>query len=536
MNRVRQIIVAHRGDRRRRLAGVAGLGAASREPRRCCRATSRARTCISRRRYPASSRGIDVARGDRVTAGATLFAMDDASLRAQRIQAAATLAQAQAQIARPRPSWRSRAPPPMRRRRKRPTRAGPGALSQRACASTPQTVSLSAGGYGCSYSGERAGPGGCGAWPMWQSQQAQIEAAKAQMAAQQAALADVAAQLDQLAPHAPAACARAGRVLPEGRVGGRRTSRCQPAAGRQGEAALLRAGEHRWPAIAPAKPCISICDGCAAGLTARINYVSAQPEYTPPIIYSRSTRDKLVFLVEALPSDAQQADAGSAGRRGDRWERHHEAGSAFAIDVHDLNKSFGAHHVVRDVAIQVEEGHICGFLGPNGSGKTTTLRMLCGLLTPDSGSGHLPRLRHPAADRRDQAQHRLHDAALLAVRRSDGRGEPRLHRADVRTGSAARAACGNRSSGLAWRIGATSGRARCPAAGSSGCPLRRAFCTSLGCCCWMNPPRASIRRRGGISGTRSTGWRAKESPCWCPRTTWTRPNAAMTSRISSVAV
>src|ERR1700739_4571961 len=58
-----------------------------------------------------------------------------------------------------------------------------------------------------------------------------------------------------------------------------------------------------------------------------------------------------------------------------------------AIDVHDLNKSFGENHVVRDVGIQVEEGHICGFLGPNGSGKTTTLRMLCGLLTPDTGAG-----------------------------------------------------------------------------------------------------------------------------------------------------
>jgi ABC-2 type transport system ATP-binding protein len=58
-----------------------------------------------------------------------------------------------------------------------------------------------------------------------------------------------------------------------------------------------------------------------------------------------------------------------------------------AIDVHGLNKSFGPNHVVRDVAIQVEAGQICGFLGPNGSGKTTTLRMLCGLLTPDSGAG-----------------------------------------------------------------------------------------------------------------------------------------------------
>jgi ABC-2 type transport system ATP-binding protein len=58
-----------------------------------------------------------------------------------------------------------------------------------------------------------------------------------------------------------------------------------------------------------------------------------------------------------------------------------------AIDVHGLNKSFGDKHVVQDFTIQVEEGRICGFLGPNGSGKTTTLRMLCGLLTPDSGSG-----------------------------------------------------------------------------------------------------------------------------------------------------
>jgi ABC-2 type transport system ATP-binding protein len=58
-----------------------------------------------------------------------------------------------------------------------------------------------------------------------------------------------------------------------------------------------------------------------------------------------------------------------------------------AIDVAGLNKSFGDKHVVNDVTIQVEEGRICGFLGPNGSGKTTTLRMLCGLLTPDSGRG-----------------------------------------------------------------------------------------------------------------------------------------------------
>ncbi len=58
-----------------------------------------------------------------------------------------------------------------------------------------------------------------------------------------------------------------------------------------------------------------------------------------------------------------------------------------AIDVMNLNKSFGDKHVVRDLSITVEAGKVTGFLGPNGSGKTTTMRMLCGLLTPDSGRG-----------------------------------------------------------------------------------------------------------------------------------------------------
>ena len=61
--------------------------------------------------------------------------------------------------------------------------------------------------------------------------------------------------------------------------------------------------------------------------------------------------------------------------------------TALAIDVAGLSKSYSGRRVVDDVSIQVEHGKICGFLGPNGSGKTTTLRMLCGLLTPDAGSG-----------------------------------------------------------------------------------------------------------------------------------------------------
>ncbi|HKR89497.1 MAG TPA: HlyD family secretion protein, partial [Phenylobacterium sp.] len=44
------------------------------------------------------------------------------------------------------------------------------------------------------------------------------------------------------------------------------------------------------------------CDGCAAGMTAKISYISPRPEFTPPVIYSREARDRLVYLVEARPS------------------------------------------------------------------------------------------------------------------------------------------------------------------------------------------------------------------------------------------
>ncbi len=58
-----------------------------------------------------------------------------------------------------------------------------------------------------------------------------------------------------------------------------------------------------------------------------------------------------------------------------------------AIDVHDLGKRFGDKQVVDGLTLQVRRGEIFGFLGPNGSGKTTSIRMMCGLLTPDAGHG-----------------------------------------------------------------------------------------------------------------------------------------------------
>jgi ABC-type multidrug transport system ATPase subunit len=76
----------------------------------------------------------------------------------------------------------------------------------------------------------------------------------------------------------------------------------------------------------------------------------------------------------------------------------------FVIDVHDLSKSFGSQRVVDGLTLQVGKSEICGFLGANGSGKTTTIRMLCGLLIPDGGHGTclgLDILREPLRIRRE---------------------------------------------------------------------------------------------------------------------------------------
>src|SRR5262249_33866763 len=78
--------------------------------------------------------------------------------------------------------------------------------------------------------------------------------------------------------------------------------------------------------------------------------------------------------------------SGSADRRSTSRVRRRSM-TELVIDVRGLQKSFGTHRVVHGLNLQVAAGEICGFLGANGSGKTTTLRMLCGLLVPDAGEG-----------------------------------------------------------------------------------------------------------------------------------------------------
>jgi ABC-2 type transport system ATP-binding protein len=60
-----------------------------------------------------------------------------------------------------------------------------------------------------------------------------------------------------------------------------------------------------------------------------------------------------------------------------------------AVETHDLTRNFGTHVAVRALSLEIARGEVFGLLGPNGSGKTTTIRMLCGLLEPTSGTARV---------------------------------------------------------------------------------------------------------------------------------------------------
>ena len=105
---------------------------------------------------------------------------------------------------------------------------------------------------------------------------------------------------------------------------------------------------------------------------------------------------------------------------------------AIAVEVEGLTKSFGGKVVVRNLTMRVKRGQIYGFLGPNGSGKTTTIRMLCGLLTPDSGRGTALGYDIRTQSRGDQAARRLHDAALQPLPGPVDPGEPGVRGARLR--------------------------------------------------------------------------------------------------------
>ncbi len=129
----------------------------------------------------------------------------------------------------------------------------------------------------------------------------QVRAADYSVASAEGALAEAASRQGDLAPRAPGA----GRVEQVFFQPGEWAAANQPVVSLLPDDRVkvrFYVAEGQLPLYRPGRTIEFSCDGCAQGLTARISYVSPRPEFTPPVIYSRKTRDRLVFLVEAQPT------------------------------------------------------------------------------------------------------------------------------------------------------------------------------------------------------------------------------------------
>jgi HlyD family secretion protein len=263
--------------------------------------------------YPASPLSgrlvrIDVKRGDAVAAGAALFAIDPSQGEAAQGQAAADVAAAKALAEDARRGQRPAelgviqanllaAQATLNDARKNLARVTPltaaGAASRAdldAAMAAEQTAQAQVAAIQKQLQVAKLG-----------QRTDQIAAADQRVREAQASLAGADSRLVDLAPVAPAA----GRIEDTFFQPGEWVPANQPVL------SLLPADRVRLRFFAPQDAVAAYtigrdvsfsCDGCATGLTAKISYVSPRPEFTPPVIYSREARDRLVFLVEAMPA------------------------------------------------------------------------------------------------------------------------------------------------------------------------------------------------------------------------------------------
>jgi HlyD family secretion protein len=257
---------------------------------------------------PGPVSAVSVVRGQRVSAGQPLFALDAAPVLAQRDQALAGLAEAQARLddarkgQRPQElavtdAQRAAAEAAVRQAQAEYNRIAPlvkQGIYAPARLDTVRAARDSAVANLNAVTSQRAAQT-LGARPD------AVRAAEAQVRQARQVLAAAQAQLDRTGPRAPAA-ARVEQVFFQAG---------EWAAANQPVVSLIPDDRVKVRFFVPqrglsryqiGRRVAFACDGCAGGLSATIDYVSPRPEFTPPIIYSRESRDRLVFLIEARPN------------------------------------------------------------------------------------------------------------------------------------------------------------------------------------------------------------------------------------------
>jgi HlyD family secretion protein len=251
---------------------------------------------------------VAVARGERVDAGALIFTVDTRSLAAQRDEAAAQIAQAKSQVAATTASRAQLEAAVAAARASAVSATRDEDRANRLFANAPGAISRQ--------EVDRARAAGEAARAQLAAAQRQVDAADAQIGAAggqvsqaEGARADAEARLSLAAAHAPDAARVEDVFFQDG----------EWAAANQPIVALLPDRKITIRFFVPEREVARYrmgqavrfaCDGCAAGLYAVIDYVSPRPEFTPPVIYSLQSRDRLVFLVEARPANPRDLTPG----------------------------------------------------------------------------------------------------------------------------------------------------------------------------------------------------------------------------------
>ena len=194
-----------------------------------------------------------------------------------------------------------------------------------------------------------------------------------------------------------------------------------------------------------------------------------------------------------------------------------------AVVIHGLRKVFDSRVAVEGLELSIHRGEVFGLLGPNGSGKTTTIRMLCGLMVPTSGTaivvGH-DVTREPEQIRRKigymSQRFGLYDDLSVAENIRFYASVYGLRGATRRQ----RTAELMQDLGLEPRAGQLAGEL------SGGWKQRLALACATAHRSSTSPRPASIPPRAGSSGNGSTRWRSRGRRSWSPPTTWMRRSAA----------